>query len=331
MAQWAALKPFFVRHGLIPEFGCPPASDYLVIADEDQRTRQTAMAVFEGLLPLCHIRPKYGILYDLLFHPDPASYRMMNRKKALAGVQAMLERMAEDPAIDEALDLLQDITECCRLSFCGELGGAEPCTLKGLPSHMQIDPRKPKLDMSGKWFTASTLAEIMLLEYAQWPDRNAGWGMVDESVLQKLILIHNGVFNATHREPLLAKAGGAHMLAWIRDTLLCENAPKLTVLTGHDTNIACVSGLLGLHWAIPGQGKDSVIPGSFLSFERWKNTKNEEEIRICFSSPTFNSLHAWPAPKVIPVRVPVERGLYRPDAFSGKVDDVTGSPPDALP
>lgn len=325
-AQWASLKPFYVRHGLMPEFGCPPVNDYSVVADEDQRTRQTAIAIFDGLLPRCHIRPKYGVQYDLLFHPDPANYRVMDRQKALAEVQAMIDHVAEDPAVDEAMDLLQDITECCRLSFCGELGGVDTCTLKNLPSHMQIDPRKPKLDISGKWFTASTLAEVMLLEYAQWPERDAGWGSVDKNVLQKLILIHNGVFNATHRAPLLAKAGGTHMLKYICETLLDENAPKLTVLAGHDTNIAYVSGLLGLHWAIPEQGKDSVIPGSFLSVELWKNIRNEKEIRIDFSSPTFDSLHTSSITKAIPIRVPVEQGIYRADDFLKKVEDITGSP-----
>lgn len=47
-AQWAAMRPFLVENGLIPASGLHQARDYALIADEDQRTRMTAIAMFEG-------------------------------------------------------------------------------------------------------------------------------------------------------------------------------------------------------------------------------------------------------------------------------------------
>lgn len=323
-AQWTALRPFFVWHGLLAGSSCPDSRDFSLIADEDERTRQTAMAIADGLAPGCHIRAAYGSRYDLLFHPDPAAYRVMDRQRALSEVEALLARVASDPAIGSAIDLLQEITQCCRPSFCGELGGTDSCTLQGLPSRMAIDPGKPKLDISGKWHTVSTLAEIMLLEYAEWPDRKPGWGMVDESVLRQLIPVHNGVFNATHRALSLAKAGGIHMLDFIRNTLLFGSAPKMTVLIGHDTNIAYVSGLLGINWHIPELGTDPIIPGSFLGFELWQNGSGGHEVRIFFNSPSLGSLHASPVTVTKPVRVPVDKGVYDVESFSKRVDSIIG-------
>lgn len=100
-AQWTAMKPFLASNGLIPARGLPKSGEYALIADEDQRTRMSAIAMFDGLFPGCHIRPQYGSRYDLLFHPDSAVYRTMDRQKALAEVQALLDPLDIDPAIGQ--------------------------------------------------------------------------------------------------------------------------------------------------------------------------------------------------------------------------------------
>ena len=322
-AQWSALKPFLVRNGLVPENGLPKAGDYALIADKDQRTRMSAIALFDGLFPGCHIRPQYGSRYDLLFHPDSSMYRAMDRQKALAEVQALLDPLDFDPVIGNALNLLQDITKCCRPSLCGALGGTSSCTLQGLPNRMSIDPRKPRLDIEGKWHIASTLAEIMLLEFAQWPEKEAGWGEVDARVLRQIIPVHNAVFNATHRAQSLAKAGGIHMLEYIHQTLLSEKSPPLTILVGHDTNIAYVSGLLDIHWSVPELGNDPVIPGSFLTFELWQKAGTGREIRAGFHAPSLDFLRTSPASLTSPVSIPVDKAVYEPDTFKKQVENVT--------
>ena len=147
-AQWAAMRPFLVENGLIPASGLHQARDYALIADEDQRTRMTAIAMFEGLFPACHIRPQYGSRYDLLFHPDSSLYRTMDRQKALAEVQVLLDCLDSDPVIGNALTILQDITKCCRPSLCGALGGTTSCTLQGLPNEYR--PAKTQTRHSGE-------------------------------------------------------------------------------------------------------------------------------------------------------------------------------------
>ena len=322
-AQWSAMRPFFVENGLIPDEGFPVAGEYALIADEDQRTRQTAIALFDGLAPGCHVKPVYGSRYDLLFHPDSAIYRAMDRQKALAEVQALLDPLTTNPEIGRAIDLLQDLTGCCRPAVCGEPDGTGACPLQGLPNRMRIDPHVPKLDMTGKWHIASTLAEIMLLEFAQWPERKAGWGRVDEPVLRQLVPVHHAVFNATHRALSLAKGGGSHMLKYIRDTLLSETSPALSLLVGHDTNIAYVGGLLDIHWSDPVPGTDPVIPGSFLMFGLWLKANGKKEIRIHFYAPSLKSLRSLPVAVTQPVNMPVDKAVYEPDTFSKRVDRVT--------
>ena len=322
-AQWAAMKPLLVAKGFIPANGFPQTGDYALIADEDQRTRMTAIALFEGLFPGCHIRPQYGSRYDPLFHPDGSMYRTMDRQKALGEVQSLLDLLENDPAIGNALTILQDITQCCRPSLCGALGGASSCTLQGLPNRMSIDPRKPKLDIAGKWQIASTLAEIMLLEFAQWPEKKAGWEKVDETVLRQIIPVHSAVFNATHRAHSLAKAGGTHMLEYIHQTLLSEKSPPLTILVGHDTNIAYISGLLDIHWTDPALGTDPVIPGSFMTFELWQKTESVREIRTGFHIPSLDFLRTSPASLTRPMSLPVDKAVFEPDTLRKVTENAT--------
>ena len=36
--------------------------------------------------------------------------------------------------------------------------------------------------------------------------------------------------------------------------------PKLTLLVGHDTNLANIGGMLGLHWSLPSYLPDATPP-----------------------------------------------------------------------
>ena len=323
-AQWTALKPVLEKHGLLSENSCPAPQQYSLIADEDQRTRETAVAIFEGLAPGCRINPQYGTRYDTLFHPDMTSWREMNHQEALDQVQSRLDLLEKDPGVQSALNRLQEITGCCNhLSLLREKE-ERYTSLKELPTRIRIDSQKPKLDISGKWPIASSIAEIMLLEYGQWPDRNAGWGKVDENILKQIVPLHDRVFDATHRAPLLAKAGGKYLVKNIRDTLLSEQSPRLSILVGHDTDIAYIGGLLGISWTVPEQGLNPIPPGSFMSFELWEKTEGNREIRIYFHAPAFASLHSVPASETMPVKVPVDKPFYRVSDFSQQVDRVTG-------
>ena len=323
-AQWTALKPLLTQQGLLPAAGCPAADRYQLVADEDERTRETAIAIFEGLAPGCRIQPQYGTRYDLLFHPDAARYRTMDRRQAVEEVQSRLDALEKDPAMMLALNRLQAITACCKAKLCRHQVDLRQCTLPELPTRLSIDSTRPKLDISGKWPMASSLAEIMLLEYAEWPGKKAGWGTVDETVLRQIVPLHDRVFDATHRPPILARAGGTHLLKHIRDVLLSDSSPALNVLVGHDTNIAYLGGLFGIDWSVPGQGTNPIPPGSFLSFELWEKPDGTREVRIHFNAPTFETLHTQPAPVVSPVQVPVSDPVYDVESFSARVTAATG-------
>ena len=46
------------------------------------------------------------------------------------------------------------------------------------------------------------------------------------------------------------------------------------ILSGHDTNLSNVSGLLGLSWHLPGYQPDDTPPGGALVFSLWKDASS---------------------------------------------------------
>ena len=321
-AQWKALRPVLAGQGLLPENACPASENYSLIADKDQRTRETAIAIFDGLAPGCGIKPQWGEQYDTLFHPSQNALAALHMEKVLSELKGRLDRLNADPAANAALKRIQDITGCCGPALCTRTAHENSCTLRELPNRTSLDRRKNKPEIGGKWAIASSIAEIMLLEYSQWPDKNAGWAQVDENVLTQIVPLHDKVFDAVNRTPELAKAGGKHLLKAIGDALLSETSPKLNFFVGHDTNIANIGGLMNVNWNVPGQGSNPTPPGGFLTFELWQKTDGNREVRIHYHAPAFASLHAQPAPVVKPVQVPVIEGVFTPDAFRQKVQEL---------
>lgn len=318
-AQWEAIRPVLTEQGLLPEHACPEKASYTVIADRDQRTRETAIAIFEGLAPGCGIRPEWGSRYNGLFHPSESDLAAIHTEKVLVELKQRLNVLNTDAAAVAALNRIQDITDCCGPAVCTKTAHENSCTLSELPTRTSVDYRKNKPEISGKWPIASDIAEIMLLEYGQWPDKNAGWGQVDETVLRQIVPLHDKVFDAINRTPVLAKAGASRLLKAIENALLSETGPRLSFFVGHDTNIANTGGLLDVNWTVPEQGVNPTPPGGFLTFELWQKADGNREVRVNYHAPTFASLHTQPAPVVRPLQVPVVPGVFEPETFEQRV------------
>lgn len=322
-AQWKAYRPVLAGQGLLPPNSCPSKSDYSLIADKDQRTLETAIAIFEGLAPGCAIKPQSNEEYNTLFHPSGSDLPELKTDKVLAELKQRIDQLNDDPAAVAALNRIQEITNCCGPVLCKKAVPEKSCTLTELPTQTSFNPDKNKLETDGKWPIASSIAEIMLMEYAQWPDRNAGWGLVDESVLQEIVPLHDKVLAAVNRTPAVAKSRGLQLLKSIDDALVSKNTPPLVFFVGHEANIVSVGGLLGLNWTVPEQGNNPTPPGGFLTFELWQTADGNREVRINYHAPTFASLHNRRASVVKPVQVPASPGVFKPEIFSQKVREVS--------
>ncbi|MDO5483597.1 MAG: histidine-type phosphatase [Desulfovibrionaceae bacterium] len=299
--MWAHLGRLWGVPGVWGVEGAQPAPGAVFVrADTDQRTRGTARALLQGL----GCSQGYAVSTrqrDTLFHPvKGGQYRFdaAQVSAAIAGNGALTALRAE---LTGPLKLMESIAGPLGPELCRQYGRAPGCGLADLPDTVSLSEQGHSVGLQGGLAIASDMAEIFLLEYGQWPDRNAGWGQVDARVLQELLPLHSRVFDLVNRAGPVAWARGSALLAEMAAALAGNhhdprcNAAVLTVFVGHDTNIASVGGLLGLQWQSEGFAPNEVPPGSVLLLEVWQK-RRQREIRPRFFSLPLDMLHAADLP-----------------------------------
>ena len=299
-AMWEDMRGRMLNLGLLPDTACPPPGSVFVRADVDQRTRATAKALLEGLCP--GGGQGYAVSSqspDPLFHPVQAGSQRFDPASVAASIIASaggdLDRLHEDNAA--ALTHIQNLSAPMTPEMCTRYNLPPNCGLADLPNSITVDADGKGAGLSGSLAIASSMAEIFLLEYGQWPGASAGWGQVDAHVLREVLPVHTSVFNTVNRAPEVARFKGASLLSEMAAALdgthrdqRC-NAASLVVFVGHDTNIANVGGLLGVHWQLPGYPDDATPPGSALVLELWDKGA-AKEVRIRFFAQEPEALHA---------------------------------------
>lgn len=275
-AMWANMKSSLESRGLLEARECPKV---YVRADVDERTQATARALLHGLAPHCKL--SYEVAQskiDPLFHPVKAGlYRydaIIVATDVLARTHGGLDRLLDDFAGPMAL--LNNITGAPAPFLCARFALTPRCQLTDLPNAISVSADGTGIRIVGSLGIASSMAEIFLLEYAQWPDALPGWGQVDAKILGQLLPIHAKVFDVVNRANAVAWANGSALLRDMSAALLGSHSQKaindarLVVYVGHDTNIANVGGLLGLNWHVPGYPANGIPPGGALCLELWR-------------------------------------------------------------
>jgi 4-phytase/acid phosphatase len=245
---------------LLPATGCPAASDVSVYADVDERTVKTGAAFVAGFAPGCSISVGHSVakkdpLFSALDTPDADFDAQAAAKAMLAAAGGNLTTPAT--ANQKLFVQMQNALA----------PGAD--TFLKLPAVLTVkDPHKlPAL--SGPLDQGSSAGEDFLLEYLEdMPMAQVGWGRVSEADVSTLLALHPLAYTITARPSYISRYLATPLAQHILAALSAQNnAPKLTVLVGHDTNIAALGGMLGLHWALGGYPADDPPPGGGLAFE----------------------------------------------------------------
>jgi 4-phytase/acid phosphatase len=132
--------------------------------------------------------------------------------------------------------------------------------------------------------TASTFSENLLLEYTDgMQNSDLGWGRLTKQNLFQVLELHTPYADLMRRTPYLARVRSSNLLAHIWSSLeqaafvkpvpgaLGHPGDALLVLTGHDTNLSHLSGMLDLSWNVPGYQSDDAPPASALIFTLWQD------------------------------------------------------------
>jgi 4-phytase / acid phosphatase len=159
--------------------------------------------------------------------------------------------------------------------------------------------------MNGPLRLASTFTENFPLEYASgMSGSRLGWGRLDAAKLQQIMALHTAYADLMRRTPYLAQVWGSNLLSHVLPSLDQAASAKpvkgamgppktaLVVISGHDTNISNLSGMLRLSWVLPSHQPDDAPPGGALIFSLWKSASTGRyAVRLQFVAQTLNQMH----------------------------------------
>lgn len=300
----------FIKAGLLPPTDCP--TRIALLADSDQRTIATAASYAKGLAPGCTLpidhRPQDEP--DPLFNQIDGGHASLDPQRAAAAVDAeigaggiaAIERNMKPLLARLDHVLCGSVTATCGVA--GEATAVVPATANA----------RPKL--RGALDRASTAAQILLLEYADGkPAADVGWGRAKAADITAFGAFHALEFRLLARPPYIAArnlAGLSPKIAgWLSDD--GPTAAKVAMIAGHDTNVANLAGLLGLHWRVPGIAADDPVPGGAIQLERLTDGAGNHYIRAVYRAQSLNELRSAtarvPYRKVLPIAGCKARGV----------------------
>ncbi len=342
-AMWQNLRVKIQEYGLIPADACPPPGSIHVRADVDERTKATARALLDGLAPDCHLG--FAVMpgkVDPLFHPVKAGLYRFNPIPAVTDVLSMthggLDNLQEDYA--GALALMGKISGPPDPALCLKFTGLANCQIADLPNAISVSPDGHDIRLVGALSVASSMAEIFLLEYGEWPGVPAGWGQIDATTLSQLLPIHSRIFDVVNRAPVVAWAKGSSLLRDMASALVGRHYDdKVVVYVGHDTNLANIGSLLGINWQAHGYPYNGIPPGGVLFLELWE-INGKKQIMARFYAQPPQALHApfgekgendildhAPRAAVVSSQPVVGQARFEVEEFMRKVDDATAGAP----
>ncbi|KQO52938.1 phosphoanhydride phosphohydrolase [Sphingomonas sp. Leaf257] len=279
--------------GLLPRSGCAAIR---IVADSDERTIRTAEAYAEALAPSCSVAidHKPQDVADPIFSPIDERAVAFDAAKARAAVLAGAGGEAGLVALDKRL-----APELARLDAILCAPASPTCGVRQAPTGLApVKPyKRPKL--TGAVDRASTAAQILLLEYAEGkPMAEVGWGRATPADIERLGVFHAEEFRLLARPRYVAKANMAGIAPLIVQGLTAGKGPVVTMISGHDTNIASLGGLLDLHWKVPGLAADDPAPGGAIVLERLVDARGQAYVRALYRSQTVEQIRKLADPAV---------------------------------
>jgi 4-phytase / acid phosphatase len=280
----AYYRDWLTAEHVIDPAGCQDAARVHIVADASHRTLETGHAFAESLMPGCGLsvdsQPEEG--RDPLFSgagtPDPE-----------ISLRAVRDRMGPDPQklLTEhraAIDALQ---------FILTGGGSAPKELLEPPFKIGVSLSSKTVEMAGPFSAGSTLSEDLLLEYVNgFKGTELGWGRLTPENLLQVLSLHAVYADLMRRTPYLARARGSNLLDHVLLSMtqavtgkpvqgaLGRVGDALLVLSGHDTNLSNLSGMLGLSWHLPGYQPDDTPPGGALIFSLWHGDAEGDSVTM---------------------------------------------------
>jgi len=308
--------------GLFAASGCDDAAHVTILADSDERTRETGKALAEGMFPGCSIEVHAQAegIRDPLFAPINEAHS--GAELAAAAIAGRIGGNADNltAAYRPQLTQLDNI-----LAGCGHVANPNPkrTSLLSIPSSLAPASSNRAYPLRGPLAEALSLTENLQLEYADgMPAANVGWGCVDADTLRQVMQVGVASWTVTYRAPTVARMYAANLLSHIELSMeqkisgkptagaLGSPADRILLLVGHDTNIVAVAGALGIDWIEDGR-VDDTPPGGALLFELWRSSADGHPfVRVEYIAQTLDQMRN--SQQLTPTNPPAQAPVFVP-------------------
>lgn len=272
-------REWLVQQGLAKKSACPAPGDVFVYANSLQRTVATAQFFITGAFPGCDItvthQRQMGSM-DPTFNPVVVDDSETFNRAALTAMRMAAEKLQ----LRAAYQRLETIIDYKNAVACE---GKKECSLSGdVQNRFSADIGKEP-GVSGPLKVGNSLVDAFTLQYYQgFPAEQIAWGQIKTpEQWRELSAIKNGYQDALFTSPLVAREVAAPLLAYIRKSMIDQhkiNAPKVTLMVGHDSNVASLLSTLDVKaYDLPEQNERTPI-GGMIVFERWHDAKNNKDL-----------------------------------------------------
>ncbi|WNN45893.1 MULTISPECIES: bifunctional glucose-1-phosphatase/inositol phosphatase [Winslowiella] len=272
-------REWLAQQGLVKTGECPSSDDVFAYANSLQRTVATAQFFINGAFPGCDIaithQDEMGSM-DPIFNPVITDGSEEFNKQALTAMNAAAEKLSLKPAFQR----LEKIIDYKNAPACDD---KKQCSLSSENQNKFKANSGEEPGVSGPLKVGNSLVDAFTLQYYEGlPMEQVAWGQIKTAEQWKeLSAIKNGYQDALFTSPEVARNVAAPLVDYIRSQLIDQDkatAPKVTLMVGHDSNIASLLTALDFKpYELPGQNERTPIGGQIV-FERWHDSKNDKDL-----------------------------------------------------
>ncbi len=271
------LREWLAEQKLVTSGECPAPQSVYAYANSLQRTVATAQFFITGAFPGCdvpvHHQEKMGTM-DPTFNPvitnDSPAFQQ-------AAVKAM-EAQREHYKLNDSYKLLEQVTAFNDSPTCKE---KQQCDLTASKDAFSAKATEEP-GVSGPLKVGNSLVDAFTLQYYEgFPLDQVAWGQIKtEKQWRVLSQLKNSYQDTLFTSPEVARNVAAPLVKYIQKALVGNeaNAPKVTLLVGHDSNIASLLTALDFKdYQLPQQNERTPIGGKIM-FQRWHDSKANREL-----------------------------------------------------
>ncbi|HRM41046.1 MAG TPA: bifunctional glucose-1-phosphatase/inositol phosphatase [Escherichia coli] len=271
------MREWLAEQGMVKSGECPPPYTVYAYANSLQRTVATAQFFITGAFPGCdipvHHQEKMGTM-DPTFNPVITDDSAAFSEQAVAAMEKELSKLqlTDSYQLLEKIVNYKDSPACKEKQQCSLVDGKNTFSAK-----YQQEP-----GVSGPLKVGNSLVDAFTLQYYEgFPMDQVACGEIKSDQQWKVLSkLKNGYQDSLFTSPEVARNVAKPLVSYIDKALVTDraSAPKITVLVGHDSNIASLLTALDFKpYQLHDQNERTPIGGKIV-FQRWHDSKANRDL-----------------------------------------------------